>query len=132
MKNYKKRIFVLVLFLALVCVGVAAITLNELSAIKMSVYNQQFQSADFTITNVNMNLRGRTQIRLRLTLQNNDAQTHSANVTVQLMDSSGEVIAEAWQLTGNVNGGNTVTLNYNIQVNVTMVSSAQYIIEQLS
>jgi hypothetical protein len=79
-----------------------------------------------------MNLRGRTQIRLRLTLQNNDAQAHSANVTVQLMDSSGEVIAEAWQLTGNVNGGNTVALNYNIQVNVTLVSSAQYVIEQLS
>jgi hypothetical protein len=132
MKKYKKRIFILVLFLALVCVGVAAITMNDLPAIKMSVFSQQFQSADFSITNVNMNLRGKTQIRLILSLQNNDAQTHSANVTVQLIDNSGAIITEAWQLTGNVNGGNTVRLSYNIPVNTTLVSSAQYIIEQLS
>jgi len=132
MKNYKKRIFILVLFLALVCVSVAAITLSDLPAIKMSVFNQQFQSADFSVTNVNVDLRGETQVRLRLSLQNNDVQTHSANVTVQLIDNSGAIIAEAWQLTGNVNGGNTVRLNYNIPVNATLVSSAQYIIKQLS
>jgi len=132
MKNYKKGIFILVLVLALVCVSVAAITLNNLPAIKMSVFNQQFQSADFSVTNVNVDLRGETQIRLRLSLQNNDVQTHSANVTVHLIDNSGAIITEAWQLTGDVSGGNTVRLNYNIPVNTTLVSEAQYIIEQLS
>jgi len=96
------------------------------------VFNQQFQSADFSVTNVNVDLRGETQIRLRLYLQNNDVQTHSANVTVHLIDNSGAIITEAWQLTGDVSGGNTVRLNYNIPVNTTLVSEAQYIIEQLS
>jgi hypothetical protein len=80
----------------------------------------------------NVDLRGRTRIRLRLSLQNNDVQTHSANVTVQLIDNSRVIIAEAWQLTGSVNGGNTVRLSYNISVNATLVSSAQYQIKQLS
>jgi len=59
----------------------------------------------FTLVELSTTIKGLNRVDVRVTLRNTDTAVHSANVTVQLLDKDGEVVAEQYQLTGDVPGG---------------------------
>ena len=61
-------------------------------------------SPHFTVTELSTTIRGLNRVDVKVTLRNTDTNTHSANVTVQPLDANGDVVAEAFQLTGDVAG----------------------------
>jgi uncharacterized surface anchored protein len=69
-----------------------------------------------------------------VTVKNTDSKTHSAEVTVQLLDSQGNVILEETKATGDVKGKETWTGEY-VFVKTNLVSEYDrpfVVIEQLS
>jgi hypothetical protein len=62
-------------------------------------------SPHFTLVELSTTIRGLNRVDVRVTLKNADTAVHAANVTVQLLDRDGEVVAEQYQLTGDVPGG---------------------------
>jgi hypothetical protein len=59
----------------------------------------------FTVVELSTTVKGLNRVDVKVTLKNTDTAVHSANVTVQLLDKDGEVIAEQYALTGDVPGG---------------------------
>lgn len=50
-----------------------------------------------------------------MTLENTDTNTHAANVTVEVVNATSGTVVSDTQSTGDVNGGNTVTLKFSFQ-----------------
>lgn len=59
----------------------------------------------FSLVELSTTVRGLNRVDVKVTLRNTDTAVHAANVTVQLLDKDGEVVAELYQLTGDVPGG---------------------------
>ena len=101
----------LVILLLLVSTGstAAALLINTFNE-KISIYSGQVQDSDFQITALETKIKGRNRVDVSLTLKNGDsANAHSADVTVQLLDSNGDVLLEQTENTGNVEASGTWT-----------------------
>jgi hypothetical protein len=92
----------LVLVVALPVSVAAALTINTITE-RLGLWQSAFESTSFTIQSFRLNPRGANRVEVPLTLKNTDTSSaHSAEVTVQLLDAGGNLVAEQTQSTGPV------------------------------
>lgn len=101
------------LLIVLAVAGTAfALTQNALPTEMLELWNTQYQSTDFSITTFDTNLQGNNKLTIGLTLTNNDVSAHYANVTVILLNATGDEILNQTQATGSVAGGGTWSYSF--------------------
>ncbi len=84
-----------------------ALTINSVTE-KLSLWQSTFPDTSFTLQSFRLNPKGANRVEVPITLRNADgASAHSAEVTVQLLDASGNVVAEQTQNTGSVAANGT-------------------------
>lgn len=102
------------LLMILAVAGTAfAVTQTSLSTEFFELWQSQSQATDFTVTDFTFTPSGDNNVTIDLTLHNDDTIAHFANVTVQLLNSTGDVILEATQATGSVAGGADLPMTFN-------------------
>ena len=74
---------------------------------KIGVWQGVIETPHFTLVELSTTIMGLNRIDVTIVVKNTDTIAHSANITVQLLDAEGEVILEAYKLTGDVPGGST-------------------------
>ena len=94
-------LWLVLLLVAVVACAVAVQVVVE----KLGLWRGVVAAPHFTLVELSTTIRGLNRVDVKVTLRNTDTSTHSANVTVQLLDRDGEVVAEQFQLTGDVAGG---------------------------
>jgi hypothetical protein len=101
---------------------------------KISIWGGQIQDTNFALVNIDTKVKGPHRIDIDLELANTDSAPHSARVTLQLLDSGGNVIAEATQLTGTVAGGAhwTTTFTFTATNIVSSYDRPFLVVKQLS
>jgi hypothetical protein len=72
---------------------------------RIGIWQGVVESPRFVVTEISTTFKGLNRVNVKVVIKNIDANTHSANVTVQLLDADGDVVVEAFQLTGDVAGG---------------------------
>jgi hypothetical protein len=82
------------------------LTINSITE-RLGLWQSTFEDTSFTIQSFRLNPRGPNRVEVPLTLRNTDTAAHTAEVTVQLLDASGNVIAEQTQSTGSVAANGT-------------------------
>jgi hypothetical protein len=103
---------VLALALALPVSVAVALTINPITE-RLSLWQSFFADTSFTLQSFSLSPRGPNRVDVQLALRNTDASSaHSADVTVQLLDASGEVIAEQTASTGSVAPNGTWTRTF--------------------
>ena len=115
-------LLVMILLLASTCVSlVVALTINNLTAEQISLFAGQVSDSDFAIDNISTDFVSSNKIRIKLTIRNTDTSIHSANVTVTLLNSTGDMISIGGvdmvesQLTGDITGSGTTDLTFNFE-----------------
>jgi uncharacterized lipoprotein YmbA len=101
---------------------------------RVGLWSGQVAGTDFTITEFDVKYKGPNKIVVTVTVKNEGTSTHSAEVTVQLLDSQGNVILEETKATGDVAAGGTWIGEYAF-VKTNLVSEYDrpfVVIEQLS
>jgi uncharacterized protein (DUF58 family) len=79
-----------------------ALTINTMT-VKLGLWQSTFEGTRFTLHFFSLDPKGPNRVDVRITLRNTDAASaHSADVTVQLLDADGNVIAEQTRSTGSV------------------------------
>jgi uncharacterized protein (DUF58 family) len=96
----------LALVVALPVSVAAALTINSITE-RLGLWQSAFEDTSFTIHSFRLNPKGANRVEVPLTLRNTDAVARSAEVTVQLLDASGNVVAEQTQSTGSVAANGT-------------------------
>ena len=85
-----------------------ALTVNSLNSQRISLWSGNVQDTDFSVTNYDVQHKGKNKVNLLLDLTNTDpGNAHQANVTVQLLNSNGDVLIEETQQTGSVTASGT-------------------------
>jgi len=89
-------IWIVALLLAASVVSTAAaLTIRTLQIERINIWSGQIQDTDFTITGIETKMKGKHRIEISLTIKNNDeSNKHTAKITVQLLDSNGEVVVD--------------------------------------
>jgi hypothetical protein len=82
------------------------LTINSITE-RLGLWQSTFEDTSFTIQSFRLNPRGPNRVEVPITLRNTDTAAHTAEVTVQLLDASGNVIAEQTQSTGSVAANGT-------------------------
>lgn len=115
-------LLVMILILASTSVSlVVALTINNLTAEQFSLFAGQVSDSDFVIDNISTDFVSSNKVRVKLTIRNSDASTHSANVTVTMLNSTGDMISIGGvdmvesQLTGDISGSGTTDLTFNFE-----------------
>ncbi len=115
-KTSNRRIVTAVFVVGLVIgsAGVAAgLSLTTLGVEQISLFDSQTAASDLNIQSYDTTVTGADSVDVALNLTNTDAtNAHEASVTVQLVDSTGAVIAESTQQTGSVAGGGSYSTTY--------------------
>jgi len=109
-----------------------ALTINTVTE-KLSLWQSSFEDTSFTLQSFRLNPRGPNRVDVQLTLRNTDAaNAHSADVTVQLLDASGNIVAEQTQSTGSVaaNGTWSYTFTFTGAGITSQVQSVMIIVRQ--
>jgi hypothetical protein len=84
-----------------------ALTINTVTE-RINLWQASFADTSFTLQFFSLSPKGPNRVDVPITLRNTDtASAHSADVTVQLLDASGNVIAEQTQSTGSVAANGT-------------------------
>ncbi len=84
-----------------------ALTINTMTE-RLSLWQSSFEDTSFTLQSFRLNPKGGNRVEVPITLRNADASAaRSADVTVQLLDASGNVIAEQTVSTGSVAANGT-------------------------
>jgi hypothetical protein len=124
MKNIRRKLlkksvplwFLLALSLAIM--AAIALTIITIGPEKIKIYTGEIADSDFIIDSISTRLKGKNRITITIELRNGDTVAHSADVTVQLLDSNGDIISidgedmESTQSTGNIDGGSSITLAF--------------------
>ena len=97
--------------------GVSALVVTSLTAEKINLFNGSVQDTSFTIMSLNTQFSGKNRITISVTLQNTDSSIHSGNITIQLLNSNGDVILEQYALTGNVVSSGTWSRSFTFNQN---------------
>jgi hypothetical protein len=111
----------------------AALTINTITE-KLDLWQSTFADTSFTIQSFRLNPKGANRVEVPLTLRNTGTAAHTAEVTVQLLDSSGNVITEQTQNTGPVavNGSWSYTFIFTGSGITSQVHSVMIIVIQTS
>jgi hypothetical protein len=96
-------LLLLILLVFSVVTGFALAVLIKVE--RIGIWQGVVESPRFVVTEISTTIKGLNRVDVKVVLKNTDTNTHSANVTVQLLDSNGDVVVEAFQLTGDVAGG---------------------------
>ena len=101
---------------------------------RIGIWQEVVESPHFTATELSTTVKGLNRIDVKVVLKNMDTNTHCANVTVQLLDVDGDVIAEQWVLTGDVAGGAewSHVFVFKVKVIVKSYESTLVIVKELS
>jgi len=95
----------LVILLILVFSVASGVALTILMRVeRIGLWQGVVESPHFVVTELSTTIRGLNRVDVKVVLKNTDVNTHNANVTVQLLDANGDVVAEQWILTGDVAG----------------------------
>lgn len=129
--NNRKRLFALLATGALLgSMGtVAALSTTGLATEKITLLSGEVADSDFIRQSYDTQVKGQQKVDVDLTLENTDSTSHSANVTVQLLDSSGAILVESTKQTGSIAGGDTYSDRWTFQAdNLTSQYAETYII----
>jgi hypothetical protein len=102
--GWLRRCAPLWLVLLVVVAVVGAVTVQVVVE-RVGLWRGIVVSPHFTLVELSTTIRGLNRVDVKVTLKNTDTAVHAANVTVQLLDKDGEVVAEQYALTGDVPGG---------------------------
>jgi hypothetical protein len=83
-----------------------ALTITPITE-RLGLWQSSFADTSFAVQSFRLNPKGANRVEVPLTLRNTDTAAHTADVTVQLLDASGNVIAEQTQSTGSVAANGT-------------------------
>lgn len=122
----------LVLAVSLPVSVAVALTMNTLSE-RLGLWQASFPGTDFTLQSFSISPKGPNRVDVPLTLRNTDtASAHTAEVTVQLLDASENIIAEQTQSTGSVaaNGTWSYTFTFTGGGITSQVQSVMIIVRQ--
>ncbi len=125
-----------VLLVSLAIAGTAyALTQTTLTAEQLEIFNSQSTVTDFTVSSFVSSPSGDNDLTIDVDLDNADAGgAHQANVTLNIMNSTGDEIANLTLATGSVAASGQVSLQFVFaQANiVTDYDSAQIVVKQSS
>lgn len=111
--NTKRWVALLIGFTVLLPVVTYAMTVTLLPTLHISLFSSQITSSEFSITTSGMNINGPNKITVKLTLTNTDTtNSHSADVTVELLNASSDQITNSTQNTGTVSASQSVSLSF--------------------
>ena len=88
-----------------IVITASALTIKAMMIEKINVWGSTIQDTQFSIVVIDTKIKGPNKIEITLTLKNDDSSTHTATVTVQLLDNNDEIILEETKGTGEVGGG---------------------------
>jgi hypothetical protein len=88
-----------------------ALTINSITE-RLSLWQSAFEDTNFALQSFSLNPKGPNRVDVPITLRNTGTAAHTADVTVQLLDASGNVIAEQTQSTGSVAANGTWSYNF--------------------
>lgn len=108
-------VLVVLLLLSSTAGVVVGLSITSLSTQKASLFASNTSASDFTIASFDTKVQGFDQVDVDVTLENTDTTTHAANVTVEVVNETSGTVVSDTQSTGDVNGGNTVTLKFSFQ-----------------
>ena len=136
MKLTRRKALVLIpLALILTTTITYGLTISPLSPLRISLFSGQVAASNFIVQSQNVQFQGPNKMKITVTLLNTDTtNSHSANVTVSALNSSGNVLASSSQLTGTVAASGTVTLTYTLsQTGISAAYASTFIqVEDLS
>ena len=126
-KNKTKKVIPVWIAITIIIImftgSVVGMQIYAISIEHVSLFNGQIQSSEFTITNEQTAFHGLNKIVVKLTLTNIDTlNSHSANVTIFLLDSNGNTIMNESYLTGVISASGTVS-NKTTFIETNIVSS---------
>ncbi len=125
-----------VLLSVLAVAGTAfALTQTTLTAEQIELFNSQSAVTDFTVSSFTSTPSGDNDLTIEVILDNDDTgSAHFANVTVNIMNSAGDEIANQTLATGSVAASGQVTLTFTFaQANIVPdYDSAQIVVKQSS
>ncbi|MDO8608914.1 MAG: hypothetical protein Q7R95_00035 [bacterium] len=117
-KMNKKLLIILsiVIGILLISTGVViAFVITALTPEKVSVYSSTVEDSDFTVSALDTKFQGATKIKLDIEFTNTDSVSHSANITVQILNSTSHVVVENTQLSGVVLSSGTYSFQYTFE-----------------
>ena len=80
-----------------------ALTISSLDSITVGIWESRVENTEFSITDYNVNHKGPKKIEVYLEITNMDTENvHVANVTVQLLDSNGDILLEETKNTDSI------------------------------
>ena len=92
--------------LLLMCVVGSALALTIVTSVeRIGLWQKTVAPPHFTVTEISTTIRGLNRVDVKVTIKNIDTNTRSANVTVQLLDTDGDAVAEQWVLAKDIAGG---------------------------
>ncbi len=130
MKFIKETVPLWIVVIIVLMMGVAAaVVITELPSEHISLFGVNVASSVFTITSTDTTFHGPNKITVKLTLTNTDTvNSHSADVTVWLLDNSGNGIMNSTQSTGVVAASGTVSLVFTFnQAGITAAYGSTFI-----
>lgn len=117
-KRFKLLSIILGVLIGLSIGTAIGITIISLPTEYITLYQGSYADSHFRIDSFTTHASSDHQITIQIKLTNTDTETHSANVTVILYDDEGEILAQATQNTGDVDGGHQKTLVFHFTVDV--------------
>lgn len=113
-KNKTKKVIPVWIAITIIIImftgSVVGMQIYAISIEHVSLFNGQIQSSEFTIISEQTTFHGLNKIVVKLTLSNTDnTNSHSANVTISLLNSNGNTIMNESYLTGIISASNTVS-----------------------
>lgn len=113
-KNKTKKVIPVWIAITIIIImftgSVVGMQIYAISIEHVSLFNGQIQSSKFTIISEQTTFHGLNKIVVKLTLSNTDnTNSHSANVTISLLNSNGNTIMNESYLTGIISASNTVS-----------------------
>ena len=80
-----------------------ALTINSLNSITVGIWESRVENTEFSITDYNVKHKGPKKVEVYLEITNTDSEnTHTANVTVQLLDENEDILLEETKDTGSI------------------------------
>jgi Na+/H+-translocating membrane pyrophosphatase len=112
-------------------VGVAAVSVTQLSSRQSKISQQSYEASLFTVL-VTRTVPRKSAVSVDVQVRNHDAHQHSAIVTVSCYAVNGDLLEEQSQLTGEVNGETAVTLSYSFRIDRSAFSYCDIVVEDLT
>ena len=120
--------------LLLMCVVGSALALTIVTSVeRIGLWQKTVAPPHFTVTEISTTIRGLNRVDVKVTIKNIDTNTRSANVTVQLLDTDGDAVAEQWVLAKDIAGGaeQSYTFIFKIKNIVKSYESVLVIVKEL-